>query len=71
VGTSGYRRGYWWFVIAAGLVGAGFADFPLMAYHFKAMALMEDQWVPTSYSAAMMLAMLAGLLGGSSLIGSA
>jgi hypothetical protein len=64
VGTSGYRRGYWWFVIAAGLVGAGFADFPLMAYHFKGMALMEDQWMPTSYSAAMVLAMLAGLLGG-------
>jgi MFS family permease len=64
VGTSGYRRGYWWYVIAAGLVGAGFADFPLMAYHFKAMALMEDQWMPTSYSAAMVLAMLAGLLGG-------
>ena len=35
-----------------------------MAYHFKAMALMEDQWMPTSYSAAMVLAMLAGLLGG-------
>ena len=70
VGTSGYRRGYWWFVIAAGLVGAGFADFPLMAYHFKGMALMEDQWMPTSYSAAMVLAMLAGLLGGSSLIDS-
>jgi MFS family permease len=64
VGTSGYRRGYWWFVIAAGLVGAGFADLPLIAYHFKAMALMEDQWMPTSYSAAMVLAMLAGLLGG-------
>ena len=64
VGTSGYRRGYWWFVIAAGMVGAGFADFPLMAYHFKAVTLTEDQWMPTSYSAAMVLAMLAGLLGG-------
>jgi MFS family permease len=46
------------------LVGAGFADFPLIAYHFKAVALAEEPWVPTAYSAAMVLAMLAGLLGG-------
>lgn len=64
VGTAGYSRGYWWYVVGAGLIGAGFADFPLMAYHFKAIALVEDQWVPTYYSAAMVLAMLAGLLGG-------
>jgi len=64
VATAGYSRGYWWYVVGAGLIGAGFADFPLMAYHFKAIALVEDQWVPTYYSAAMVLAMLAGLLGG-------
>jgi len=64
VGVADYHRGYWWFVVGAGLVGAGFADFPLMAYHFKAVALMEEPWVPTYYSAAMVLAMLAGLVGG-------
>ncbi len=53
VGTKGYSRSYWWYLAATGLVAVGFADFPLMAYHFKAVNLSSDYWMPTFYALAM------------------
>jgi len=35
------------------LVAAGYADFSLIAYHFKKTALMQDDTIPLLYSAAM------------------
>jgi CBS-domain-containing membrane protein len=35
VDRGGYPFGLWWYAIAAGLVGFGFADFSLLAYHFS------------------------------------
>jgi MFS family permease len=53
VGTKGYSRSYWWYLAAACLVAVGFADFPLMAYHFRAVELGPDHWLPTFYALAM------------------
>src|SRR5207248_800239 len=38
-GTQGLGRRFWLYVIAAGMIGAGFADFALMAFHFRATSI--------------------------------
>jgi MFS family permease len=35
VKTKGLPRVFWAYLVGAGLVAAGFADFPLVAYHFQ------------------------------------
>src|SRR6266540_3008338 len=42
ISTKGYGREFWWYVAAAGLVAAGYADFPLIAFHFKRLALVPE-----------------------------
>src|SRR5579871_1995207 len=51
--VSGFTRGYWLYVLAAGLIGAGYADFQLIAYHVKATALAPDPVIPLLYALAM------------------
>ncbi|MCX7987614.1 MAG: MFS transporter [Bacteroidales bacterium] len=53
VATSGFRSNYWIYVIAIALIAAGYADFPLIAYHFKAQGLANDAVIPIFYAAAM------------------
>jgi MFS family permease len=64
ISSHGFGREYWWYVAATGLVAAGFADFPLMAYHFKNLALVPDPWIPLVYGCALALAGITGLVGG-------
>jgi hypothetical protein len=33
--TKGFSRAFWLYLSAAALVAAGYADFPLIAYHFN------------------------------------
>jgi MFS family permease len=61
VGTKGYSRQYWLYLAAVGCFAAGFADFALMAYHFKAISIAPDQWIPIFYAAAMGVDALAAL----------
>jgi MFS family permease len=56
---GGYPSGFWWYAIAAGLVGFGFADFSLLAYHFSRAQSVASMWIPVFYA----LAMGAGGLG--------
>ena len=44
--AEGLGRRYWLYVLAASLVGAGFADFALVAFHLKTTALVPDAWIP-------------------------
>jgi len=53
VGVRGYTRAYWLYLAAVCCFAAGFADFALMAYHFKANSLVPDQWIPVLYAGAM------------------
>lgn len=47
------NKTYWIYVLAISLVGAGFVDFPLIAYHLKKENLFHDPWIPVVFSIAM------------------
>ena len=51
--TRGFPRAYWVYLAGASLVAAGFADFPLIAYHFQRTASVTRNWVPIAYAIAM------------------
>ena len=46
-------RVFWIYVVAAGLLAAGFADFPLIAFHFEKIHLVGAASIPLLYSVAM------------------
>lgn len=51
--ASGFPLRLWWYVAAASLVGAGFTDYQLIAFHFGKTAVIETQWIPVLYAFAM------------------
>jgi len=53
VKTEGLPRVFWLYLAGAALVAAGFADFPLIAYHFTKAATVEQTVVPVFYAVAM------------------
>ena len=60
--TTGFTRPYWLYVVAVGLLGAGYADFPLIAYHFGKTALLPSEWIPLFYAVAMGVDAVAALI---------
>ena len=50
---GGFSRSFWIYLSGAALVAAGFADFPLMAYHFQKSSLMKADRIPVAYAIAM------------------
>jgi len=48
-----FPRRFWIYLAAAGLVSAGFADFPIMAYHFERAGTVGATLTPVFYAAAM------------------
>jgi MFS family permease len=60
--TAGFTRPYWLYIIAVGLLGAGYADFPLIAYHFGKTALLPSDWIPLFYAVAMGVDAVAALV---------
>jgi MFS family permease len=60
--TTGFNRPYWLYVVAVGLLGAGFADFPLIAYHFGKTAGLPPDWIPLFYAVAMGVDAVAALV---------
>ncbi len=53
VTTSGLPRVFWIYLIGAALVAAGFADFPLIAFHFGQARTVPAPIVPVLYAVAM------------------
>lgn len=51
--TKGMHSSFWIYLVGASLVAAGYADFPLIAYHFQKTAVLSPIWIPVSYSIAM------------------
>jgi len=51
--THGLPRVFWIYLFAAALVAAGFADFPIMAFHFEQAGSVSATYVPIFYAAAM------------------
>jgi MFS family permease len=60
--TRGFRRPYWLYVAAVGLIGAGYADFPLIAFHFGKVAVVPANWIPLFYAVAMGVDAVAALI---------
>ncbi|MDD5217558.1 MAG: MFS transporter [Candidatus Omnitrophica bacterium] len=61
---KGFPKTYWLYLAAVALIAAGYADFPLIAYHFKKIHLASDQWIPVFYAVAMGVDALAALVFG-------
>jgi len=53
VTTAGLPRVFWLYLAAAALAGAGFADFPLISYHFARAGTVSAPLIPVFYAAAM------------------
>ncbi len=47
---------FWIFSVAAAFIGAGYADFSLLAYHFGKAAIVAPPWIPILYAVAMIAA---------------
>jgi MFS family permease len=60
--TKGLTHPYWLYVVAVGLIGAGYADFPLIAYHFGKAAVAPPNWIPILYAVAMGVDAVAALI---------
>ena len=60
--TKGLAHPYWLYVVAVGLIGAGYADFPLIAYHFGKAAVAPPNWIPLFYAVAMGVDAVAALI---------
>ena len=50
---KGRSPSFWLYLAGASLMAAGYADFPLIAYHFQKTALLSPVWIPVSYAIAM------------------
>ena len=51
--TEGLKKIFWIYLLGSCFVGAGFADFALIAYHFQKTNLLSPVWIPISYALAM------------------
>jgi MFS family permease len=55
---------FWLYLGAVGLIAAGFADYPLIAFHVKFHSILDDKWIPLLYACAMGIDALAALIFG-------
>lgn len=62
--THALPRIFWVYVLGAGLIAAGYADFPLIAYHFQKTSLLAAHTIPIYFAVAMGLDALAALIFG-------
>ncbi|MDA8295820.1 MAG: MFS transporter [Actinomycetota bacterium] len=51
--ATGTPKAFWTYLAAAALVGAGFADFPLIAYHLERARLVSTGLIPVYYAVSM------------------
>lgn len=62
--VHGFSRIFWMYLVAAGLFAAGFADFPLIAYHFQKASIASPALIPVLYAVAMGVDAIAALVFG-------
>jgi MFS family permease len=62
--SEGFPRVFWLYLAAAALVAAGYADFPLIAFHFQKTSTVPEVWIPVFYAIAMGVDALAALIFG-------
>src|SRR5262249_39708783 len=62
--THGFPRVFWLYLGAIGLIAAGYADFPLIAYHLHKTSVTSEVWIPLFYAVAMGVDAVAALVCG-------
>lgn len=62
--ARGLSRTFWLYLAAIACIAAGFADFPLIAFHLKTGDMVTDKWIPLIYAGAMGVDAIAALLFG-------
>ncbi len=62
--TKGLRSVYWIYIVAVIFIALGFADFPLIAYHFQNVGIVSPVVIPIFYAVAMGIDALAALIFG-------
>ncbi len=65
---GGLARPFWFYILAVGLIALGYADFPLIAYHFEQAGILAGATIPLFYAAAMGVDALAALILGFSVL---
>lgn len=63
-GKMRFDRSFWLYIVAIGLIAAGFADFSLMSYHLVNRHLFADNMIPALYAVAMGVDALSALFFG-------
>ena len=58
----GLSRRYWLYLVAAGCIGAGFADFALIGYHFEKTHVVAQTLIPLYYAVAMGVGAIGALI---------
>ena len=62
--TRGLTGQFWLYLAAVGLIAAGFADFPLIAFHLQRTAVLPSATIPALYALAMAVDALTAFLFG-------
>jgi len=62
--SRGFTGDFWLYLVAVGWIAAGFADFPLIAFHLERTAVVSAAWIPALYAMAMAVDAGAALLFG-------
>ncbi|MFO0794948.1 MAG: MFS transporter [Candidatus Brocadiaceae bacterium] len=62
--TKGFPKRFWIYLAAVAAIAAGYADFPLIAYHFQKNVVASPNWIPLFYAIAMGVDALAALFFG-------
>lgn len=57
-------KAFWFYLAGAALIAAGYADFPLISYHFEKLSILPKVWIPIAYALSMGVDGLAALLFG-------
>lgn len=59
-----FTTGFWLYMGAISLIALGFADFPMISYHFSRLNLVDSNYIPLLYAAAMGIDALSALFFG-------
>lgn len=62
--AAGIQRVFWLYLAGVGFIAAGYADFPLIAYHFEKMDVASENWIPVFYAVAMGVDAISALIFG-------
>ncbi|GAB4313795.1 MAG: MFS transporter [Methanobacteriaceae archaeon] len=62
--TKGFNRIYWIYMAGIAMIAIGFADFPLIAYHFQKQSILNPSMIPIFYAVAMGVDALSALIFG-------